>query len=80
MLVGGLYAVGVFQAFQGIWRVQEGLRGLDSALLVYSLYVMPQKWLPIQLIQGRIEKDIGNNLNAIKTYSEMKHVKRISLN
>ncbi len=40
---------GDFQAFQGIWRMQR--LGEDGCCLSYALFVRPQVWLPVRLIQ-----------------------------
>jgi hypothetical protein len=42
----------------------------DTTLLCYSLYVQPQAWLPVALIQNRIEKEVTNNLKAVRKYAE----------
>ena len=43
----------VWQAFQGVWRIQEGQGGGSTARLSYALFVRPQVWLPVRLIQAR---------------------------
>lgn len=43
----------VWQAFQGVWRIQEGRGGSGTARLSYALFVRPQVWLPVRLIQVR---------------------------
>lgn len=40
---------GDFQAFQGVWRMQRC--GGDGCCLSYALFVRPQVWLPVRLIQ-----------------------------
>ncbi|KAL3159087.1 hypothetical protein ABBQ32_011085 [Trebouxia sp. C0010 RCD-2024] len=64
---------GDFQAFQGIWRMQQGQQGMDSCRLSYALFVRPQVWLPIRLIQNRVENEIKNNLAAVRRHSEALH-------
>lgn len=59
------------QAFRGIWRMQPGNPG--STILYYSLYVQPQAWLPVKLIQNRIEREVVKNLAAVAVYSEQQH-------
>lgn len=59
---------GDFKAFRGVWRMQP-LSDMQS-VLCYSLYVMPQAWLPVGLIQGRIEKEVKQNLAAVRKYAE----------
>ncbi|KAK9804217.1 hypothetical protein WJX72_001629 [[Myrmecia] bisecta] len=61
---------GDFQAFQGVWRMQQGKAGSNSTRLSYALFVRPQIWMPIRLIQGRIEGEIANNLGAVRKHSE----------
>jgi len=41
------------QAFRGVWRIQEGAGGDSTARLSYALFVRPQVWLPVRLIQAR---------------------------
>ncbi|MEW5307566.1 MAG: hypothetical protein WDW36_009954 [Sanguina aurantia] len=64
---------GDFKAFKGIWRMhaRTGADQLDGTRLSYSLYVQPQPWLPAGLIQGRIEKEIVRNLEAVRAHTEM---------
>ena len=40
--------------------------------LSYSLFVRPQPWLLVGLIEARIAAEIGNNLRAVKAYVEGK--------
>ncbi|DBA89699.1 TPA: hypothetical protein ACH3X2_004589 [Trebouxia sp. C0005] len=61
---------GDFQAFRGIWRMQQGSQGPNSCRLSYALFVRPQVWLPIRLIQNRVENEIKNNLTAVQRHSE----------
>lgn len=64
------------QCFRGVWRMQPGTDGSgkksnpETTLLCYSLYVQPQAWLPVALIQNRIEKEVTNNLKAVRKYAE----------
>jgi len=65
---------GDFHAFRGIWRMQPGTEGADrSTLLCYSLYVQPQPWLPVSIIQNRIEKEVARNLAAVRKHAEQLH-------
>ncbi|GFH10570.1 polyketide_cyc domain-containing protein [Haematococcus lacustris] len=41
-----------------------------NTLLCYSLYVQPQTWLPVGLIQSRIEKEVFKNLDAVRVHAE----------
>lgn len=46
---------------------------VQGTLLCYSLYVQPRPWLPVGLIQGRIEREIVRNLEALKRHAERVH-------
>ncbi|KAG2493232.1 hypothetical protein HYH03_008648 [Edaphochlamys debaryana] len=59
---------GDFQVFRGVWRMQQLSERLT--LLSYALYVKPQAWLPVALIQGRIENEVVRNLEAVSRYAE----------
>ncbi|GAX73787.1 hypothetical protein CEUSTIGMA_g1238.t1 [Chlamydomonas eustigma] len=59
---------GDFQAFRGVWRMQP--EGPRTTRLSYSLYVQPMSWLPVRLIQNRIQQEVITNLSAIKNHSE----------
>ena len=54
------------QAFKGVWRMQQrqvsGGEAPAAARLAYALYVRPQAWLPVRLIQSRIESEVVANL------------------
>lgn len=39
---------------------------VESTRLSYIVEVSPQRWMPVRLIEGRISKEIGNNLRSIK--------------
>lgn len=59
---------GDFKAFRGVWRMMPA--GDMRSILCYSLYVMPQAWLPVNFIQGRIEQEVKQNLAAVRKYAE----------
>lgn len=64
---------GDFQAFKGIWRMHRPLgpqAGQTSSWLSYSLFVQPHVWLPVGLIQDRIEREIVANLVAVRDHVE----------
>lgn len=67
---------GDFNAFKGVWRIQPGLQGPASAWLVYALYVRPQPWLPVGLIQDRIAREVVANLQAVQRHTERLHLER----
>lgn len=71
---GGSFASGDEEtgSGSGSGSQQQGAQG-DGCLLCYSLYVMPQAWLPVGLIQSRIEKEVMNNLEAIRRHAEKLH-------
>jgi ribosome-associated toxin RatA of RatAB toxin-antitoxin module len=64
---------GDFQAFKGVWRIQPGRLGPASSWLVYALYVKPQGWLPVGLIQDRISREVVTNLLAVARHAEAVH-------
>ncbi|KAI8467286.1 MAG: hypothetical protein J3K34DRAFT_430906 [Monoraphidium minutum] len=64
---------GDFADFRGLWRIQQGLQGPDSSWLVYSLFVRPQAWLPVGLIQNRISAEVVSNLRAVQQHTEQMH-------
>ena len=63
------------QAFKGVWRMQKRQSaGAGSvAQLAYALYVRPQGWLPVRLIQSRIEGEVIANLRAVQQHAERLH-------
>lgn len=62
------------QTFRGVWRIQQQEIAQDSAppatRLSYALFVRPQKWLPVALIQSRIQSEVAANLAAVQAYAE----------
>lgn len=61
------------QAFRGIWRIQERAvpaNAEPSTRLSYALFVRPQQWMPIAMIQSRIEGEVVNNLTAVRNYAQ----------
>ena len=61
---------GDFQQFQGVWRMQQGVAGKNTTRLSYAVTVSPMRWLPVRLVQGRIEGEITSNLQAVRAYAE----------
>jgi hypothetical protein len=63
---------GEFRMYQGVWRMQPllgcGLNGKDATRLTYAVEVSPRAFLPVSLIEGRIVRDLTNNLSAIRDY------------
>lgn len=62
------------QTFRGVWRIQQQAAQQDrpapATRLSYALFVRPQKWLPVGLIQSRIESEVAANLAAVRAYTE----------
>lgn len=55
--------------FDGVWRLS--VPGSDDVTrLSYVAEVSPQPWLPVGLIQGRIEWDCRHNLAAVRLHAE----------
>jgi ribosome-associated toxin RatA of RatAB toxin-antitoxin module len=54
---------GDFQTFTGAWQLEPMENGV---YLAYHVTVIPKRTLPIQLIEGRICKDLPVNLLAIR--------------
>lgn len=65
---------GDFQAFRGVWRIQDSSASASApptTRLSYALFVRPQRWMPISLIQSRIQGEVRNNLTAVQQYSQL---------
>lgn len=63
---------GEFRLYQGVWRMQP-LPGCapqnGSAMrLTYAVEISPRPYLPVALVEGRISKDLCNNLLAIRDF------------
>ena len=58
------------QEFLGVWRMQQRIGQGASTYLSYALFVKPQVWLPVRLIQGRIQGEISAILCAVRQHSE----------
>ena len=54
--------------------MQEDMRRPDISKLSYSVFIRPQLWLPVGLIQGRISTEAKNNLRAVKRHAEQNAV------
>lgn len=63
---------GEFRMYQGVWRMQPlpgcAPDGKSSMRLTYAVEVSPRAYLPVQLIEGRIVRDLCTNLSAIRDY------------
>ena len=65
---------GEFRLYQGVWRMQPlpgcAPPGKEAMRLTYAVEISPRAYLPVQLVEGRIVKDLKNNLEAIREYVE----------
>merc|ERR1711862_375860 len=63
---------GEFRLYQGVWRMQPlpgcAPSGGSATRLTYAVEISPRSYLPVQLIEGRIAKDLCNNLLAIRDF------------
>lgn len=67
---------GEFRLYQGVWRMQPlpgcAPPGKEAMRLTYAVEVSPRAYLPVQLIEGRIVRDLCTNLEAIRDYLDKK--------
>ncbi|CAD7696025.1 unnamed protein product [Ostreobium quekettii] len=61
---------GDFQDFRGLWRMQGDEEDPDHTRLSYSVFVRPQKWLPVALIERRIVRESRKNLVAVGKHAQ----------
>ena len=61
---------GEFRLYQGVWRMQPlpgcAAPGKSAMRLTYAVEISPRAYLPVQLVEGRIVKDLCANLMAIR--------------
>jgi hypothetical protein len=61
---------GEFRLYQGVWRMQPlpgcSSPGSSAMRLTYAVEISPRAYLPVQLVEGRIVKDLCANLVAIR--------------
>lgn len=61
---------GEFRLYQGIWRMQPlpgcAPPGKQAMRLTYAVEISPRAYLPVQLVEGRIVRDLCTNLEAIR--------------
>lgn len=61
---------GEFRMYQGVWRMQPlpgcASPGKNAMRLTYAVEISPRAYLPVQLVEGRIVKDLCANLLAIR--------------
>jgi hypothetical protein len=63
---------GEFRLYQGVWRMQPlpgcAPPGKQAMRLSYAVEISPRAYLPVQLVEGRIVKDLCTNLEAIRNF------------
>ncbi len=63
---------GEFRLYQGVWRMQPlpgcAPEGGAAMRLTYAVEISPRPYLPVALVEGRISKDLCNNLLAIRDF------------
>ena len=63
---------GEFRICQGVWRMQPlpgcAPPGKQAMRLSYAVQISPRAYLPVKFIEGRIVRDLCNNLIAIRQY------------
>lgn len=68
---------GEFRMYQGVWRMQPlpgcAPPGKQAMRLTYAVEVSPRAYLPVQLVEGRIVRDLCTNLGAIRDFVEREH-------
>lgn len=61
---------GEFRLYQGVWRMQPlpgcAAPGKSAMRLTYAVEISPRAYLPVHFVEGRIVKDLCNNLVAIR--------------
>ena len=61
---------GEFRMYQGVWRMQPlpgcAPPGSQAMRLTYAVEISPRAYLPVQLVENRIAKDLCTNLEAIR--------------
>lgn len=63
---------GEFRMYQGVWRMQPlpgcAPPGKEAMRLTYAVEISPRAYLPVQLIEKRIVRDLCRNLVAVRDY------------
>lgn len=63
---------GEFRLYQGVWRMQPlpgcAPPGESAMRLTYAVEISPRPYLPVALVEGRISKDLCNNLLAVRNF------------
>jgi Polyketide cyclase / dehydrase and lipid transport len=72
---------GEFRMYQGVWRMQPlpgcAPPGKEAMRLTYAVEVSPRAYLPVQLVEGRIVRDLCTNLMAIRDFLATRNEKQI---
>jgi DNA-binding transcriptional MerR regulator len=73
---------GDFDHYQGVWRIQSLPQCVydddrPATRLSYAVELRPKGFLPVNLIEGRIAKDLRTNLDAIRKYLETQQAETI---
>lgn len=63
---------GEFRLYQGVWRMQPlpgcAPEGGSAMRLTYAVEISPRPYLPVAVVEGRISRDLCDNLSAIREY------------
>mmetsp|Transcript_7976 Transcript_7976/g.15027 ORF Transcript_7976/g.15027 Transcript_7976/m.15027 type:complete len:565 (-) Transcript_7976:46-1740(-) len=69
---------GEFRLYQGVWRMQPlpgcAPPGESAMRLTYAVEISPRPYLPVALVEGRISKDLCNNLLAVRDFVTTKRI------
>ncbi|EFJ09803.1 hypothetical protein SELMODRAFT_48570, partial [Selaginella moellendorffii] len=68
---------GDFNLFRGIWRIEQvhvrasclfvfPKNATTQTSLTYILEVQPKIWIPVALLEGRLQKEVSNNLICVR--------------
>ena len=55
---------GDFRKFEGSWKIQS-IKNTSKNSLIYDLTVQGCNWMPINMIEKRLKKDLSENLIAV---------------
>jgi len=73
---------GEFRMYQGVWRMQPlpgcSPPGQQAMRLTYAVEISPRAYLPVKLVEGRIVRDLCNNLVAIRDFLSAKSKAEVS--
>lgn len=64
-----------FSLYQGVWRLQPltscAPDGTDAMRLTYAVELRPSLPVPVRLLEGRIARDLTENMQAVRRVAEM---------